>query len=338
MGRTPYSLEASMQSAAWGGEVGEQFVYQIEAPVTLQRQRSAMLPILSTPVTGRRVSIYNANEDRERARRGVQMTNDSGLHLIPGPITVFDGSTYAGDAQIQHTARNDKRLLAYAVDLEVKPMLETQTPSEVMRIRIVDGYIEQSMKQRHVADYTFQNMDTSRGRTMLVEHPIQAGYELIAPAKPAEKTDSLYRFDVELPAGKSASLQVVQENVAYQRMAVTSYSLPTLIAYASNGKASKAVVDAVRKAAELQSKINALQARITELDRERSVIGEEQGRIRENMRTIERTTDLYARYMNKFSEQETRLEAITAQRTEASREQDRVRKELEDFLRDLDVD
>lgn len=337
-GIRPYSLSESMQSAAWGGEVGEQFVYQIDAPVTLQRQRSAMLPILSTPVTGRRVSIYNANEDSQRARRGVQMTNDSGLHLIPGPITVFDGSTYAGDAQIQHTARNDKRLLAYAADLEVKPQLETQTPSEVMRIRIVDGYVEQSVKQRQVADYTFQNMDTSRARTMLVEHPIAAGYELVTPAKPAEKTDALYRFDVDLPAGKTARLQVVQEKIDFQRVGVTSYSLPTLIAYASNGKASKAVVDAVKKAAELQSRINALQSRVAELDRERTEISAEQNRIRENMKTIERTTDLYSRYMGKLGEQETRLETISNQRTEASREQDRLRRELDDYLRDLDVE
>lgn len=336
--RHMYNLSDSMQSAAWGGEVGEQFVYQIEAPVTLQRQRSAMLPILSTPVTGRRVSIYNADEDRERARRGVQMTNDSGLHLIPGPITVFDGSTYAGDAQIQHTARNDKRLLAYAADLEVKPLLETKTSGEVMRIRLVDGYIEQTLKQRQVADYTFQNMDSSRGRTMLVEHPIRPGYELISPAKPSEKTDTLYRFDVDLAAGKTATLQVVQENTEFQRIGITSYSLPTLISYASSGKASKAVVDAVKKAAELQSRINALSARVAELDRERSVITEEQTRIRENMRTIERTTDLYSRYMGKLGEQESRLETITTQRAETSQEQDRVRKELEDFLRDLDVD
>ncbi|MFZ4576292.1 MAG: hypothetical protein ACOYN0_18050, partial [Phycisphaerales bacterium] len=46
---------ARTQAAAM--EVGEVFQYQLEGPVTVERQRSAMLPILSAGIEGRRVSI-----------------------------------------------------------------------------------------------------------------------------------------------------------------------------------------------------------------------------------------------------------------------------------------
>ena len=35
-------------------EVGEVFQYELEAPVSVERQRSAMLPILSSAIDGRR--------------------------------------------------------------------------------------------------------------------------------------------------------------------------------------------------------------------------------------------------------------------------------------------
>ena len=74
-----------------------------------------MLPILSSGIEGRRVSIYNRADGSEHPMRGVEIKNTSGLQLMPGPISVFDSAAYAGDAQIGHVTLNDKRRLAYAV-------------------------------------------------------------------------------------------------------------------------------------------------------------------------------------------------------------------------------
>ena len=51
------------------------------------------------------------------------MKNTSGVHLMQGPITVYEGSNYAGDARILDLQPNEERLLSYAVDLgtEVQP-------------------------------------------------------------------------------------------------------------------------------------------------------------------------------------------------------------------------
>ncbi len=42
-------------SQAQAGEIGEVFEYQLKTPVSIQRQHSAMLPILSSAIDGRRV-------------------------------------------------------------------------------------------------------------------------------------------------------------------------------------------------------------------------------------------------------------------------------------------
>ncbi|MDX2018251.1 MAG: hypothetical protein SFY95_11530, partial [Planctomycetota bacterium] len=129
---------------AAGVEVGEVFQYELSTPVTIERQRSAMLPILSAPVQARRVSIFNAADRTESPMRGVEVTNTSNLQLLPGPIAVFDSAAYAGDAQIGHIGAGDKRLLAYAVDLDVAARVENSGSADLTKLRIVRGLIEQT--------------------------------------------------------------------------------------------------------------------------------------------------------------------------------------------------
>jgi hypothetical protein len=97
--------------------------------VSIGRQQSAMLPIVSREVSGRRVSIYNGNQHPTNPMRGVEVTNDTGLQLIAGPVSVFDSSAYAGDAQLNDVSRNETRLLAYALDQDVSVKRDTQHAS-----------------------------------------------------------------------------------------------------------------------------------------------------------------------------------------------------------------
>ncbi|HEY7425169.1 MAG TPA: DUF4139 domain-containing protein, partial [Gemmataceae bacterium] len=112
---------SSMASAA---KLGDFFQYAIDKPVTLARQKSALLPIINKDVEGTRVSIYNERTQAKFPLLGLKFKNTSGLHLMQGPITVFEGSNYAGDARILDLQPGEERLISYAVDLgtEVNPV------------------------------------------------------------------------------------------------------------------------------------------------------------------------------------------------------------------------
>jgi hypothetical protein len=110
-------------TTAAAAQLGEVFQYLIERPVTLPRQKSALLPIVGKDVEGTRISIYNEGTRPKSPLLGLRLKNTSCLHLLRGPVTVFEGSTYAGDARILDLQPNEERLLSYAVGLgtEVKP-------------------------------------------------------------------------------------------------------------------------------------------------------------------------------------------------------------------------
>lgn len=325
-------------AGATGGEFGEQFMYVVDAPVRLERRRSAMLPIASAEVEGRRVSIYRGSEGGRHPMRGVEVMNGTGLSLMPGPVAVYDGNVYAGDAQLPNIARNQRQMLAYAVDLDVNAASEVSQRDDVVRLRIVDGMIEREHKGILERSYTFENMDSARDRVVIVEQGRTPGWELAEGLEPLDATGAVYRFEVAVRAGAKGELKVKEERTYSHRIAVTTIGLPTVLAHAQSGKVSDAVVDAVRRAAEIQSRVNRENERITELDRAIAEIARDQDRIRSNMRTINQQSDLYKQYMAKLTEQEAALDRFGLERESAHTAREKSQRELEAFLRGLNIE
>src|SRR4029077_17683431 len=103
-------LARGVQSAATASQLGDFFQYVINAPVNLPRQKSALLPIVNKEIEAMRLSIYNPTVHPKFPMLGLKLKNTSGLHLMQGPITVFEGSTYSGDARIQDVQPNEQPL------------------------------------------------------------------------------------------------------------------------------------------------------------------------------------------------------------------------------------
>jgi hypothetical protein len=76
---------------------------------------TALLPIVGKGVEASRVSIYNEDTQAKFPLLGLRLKNTSGLHLMQGAVTVFEGSSYAGDERIMDLQPNEERLLSYAV-------------------------------------------------------------------------------------------------------------------------------------------------------------------------------------------------------------------------------
>ena len=329
--------EYAARAQASASEVGEVFQYKLDQPVTIERRRSAMLPILSAAVEGRRVSIFNLNDGMTHPMRGVDIKNTSGLQLMPGPISVFDEAAYAGDAQISHVGAGDERLLAYAVDLQVLANTEQNNASNLVTLKIINGLIEETRKARWSIKYTFKNSDSKRDRTIIVEQAKQGGWDLVTPAKPTETTPTAYRFEVEVAKDDAAGLEVVFERTDRQSIGVVPYDLGMLLKYAKDGKASPEVVKAVQEAARLQSLVRETEQKIQAIEQERNEISADQARVRENMGRIDRNTELYSRYIRKLDEQETRLEAMVTELEALKAEKDQRQKALNDYISRLNV-
>jgi len=326
------------QSQAKAIEAGEVFQFELDHPVTVERQRSAMLPILASGIDGRRVSIFNPSDGSSHPMRGLEVTNSTGLQLMPGPISVYDSGSYAGDAQIGHVPAGDKRLLAYAVDLDVTFTRDDNSTEAIRKVRIVQGALEMTWLHETKTAYTFTNKDKKRPRTLIIEQQRHAGWTLTQPEKPYETTDDLYRFELPMEAGKQGTIAVVQQRTDSRSLAITSMDLPTLLAYSRQGQVSDKVIESFKQAAAKQARINDIERQIAALEKQRAEIDTDQSRIRQNMNTIDHSSDLYKRYMQKLTAQETKVEELAGAIVQAQGELETARAELNGYIANLNVE
>jgi hypothetical protein len=328
-------LQQGVQSVAQASDVGEMFRYTIATPVKLQRGKSAMLPIVNESVQGEKVSIYNEATHNKHPLNGLRLKNSTALHLMQGPITVFDDNAYAGDAQIQDLPPGSERLISYAMDLdtEVAPAIK-QAPASLVSVRIAKGTLLATHKHTRTKTFTVKNSD-KKTKTVLIEHNIDQPWTLIEPKEPTEKTRSMYRFAVKAEPGKPATLDVKEEYTQSEGVAMTNLDDNRIGVFLAAPQVTSEVKQALRDLVQRKLAIAQAANRRAELERLITVIDQEQKRIRDNMAQLPKDSDLFRRYVTKFTEQEDQVDNLRKQVTSAIEEEQKLRKALDEHLAGL---
>jgi hypothetical protein len=329
---------AAIRSVAAGEALGKLFRYEIAAPVSIARQRSAMLPIVTEDVAAEKVSVYDDRVMPKHPLAGVRLVNSTKLDLMQGPITVFEAGAYAGDARIEDLPAGSSRLLTYAVDLdvEVAPRFEPR-PEELVSVKLVKGTLVVSRKLARRKLFEVKNSGSEPVR-LLVEHPLEPGWTLIAPAEPTEKTRDRYRFAVTAEPGKPATLAVAEERVVSQQVALTNLDDGAILVYSNAKVTSPAVKQALADVIERKQEIQRLSQDRGRREQEIQAVAQEQERIRQNMAQLDRASDLYTRYVTKFAEQEDRVETLRKEIAEAQDKEQQARRGLDEMLTKLEVE
>ena len=331
-------LGKGVASSATAGELGDFFQYVIDQPVTLPRQKSAMLPIVQKDVEADRVSIYNERTQAKHPLLGLKFKNTTGLHLMQGPITVFEGSSYAGDARILDIQPKDERLISYAIDLgtEVEPVAKRQ-PDRLTKVKVNKGILYRTDKVREEKTYNVKNR-SEHDRVVLIEHPFRADFNLVSKDKPAERARDVYRFELKVAAGKTATEEVIEEKDVGSNVTLTNTDDNTMRFFLSQPVVSEAVKKALSEALELKAKVDSARREIEQLQRQLKDITDDQARLRANLKEMPPTAEAYKRYLKKFDDQETQIENLQKEIKASQDTEFAHRKAFEDFLAKLDVE
>jgi hypothetical protein len=327
------NLAQGIAPAATAAKLGDFFQYVIDKPVNLPRQKSAMLPIVNKDVEGTRVSIYNEATQAKFPLLGLKLKNTSGLHLMQGPITVFEGSNYAGDARVLDLQPKEERLMSYAVDLgtEVNPVPSSDNGRYTL-IKAVKGVLHTTTKLKETKTYTIKNRNEQE-RFVLVEHPVRNDFKLVdEKVKPAETASDVYRFEVKVPAGKTESLAVTEERVLNEQIQLANFNDDAIRIFLKNPVTSDKVKAGLNKVMELRWAVARTQREIQEQQKELKVITDDQGRLRANLKEMPSTAAAYKRYLEKFDAQETQIEQYQADIKKLQGVEFGQKKELEDYL------
>ena len=327
-----------VSAAATASKLGDFFQYAIDRPVTLPRQKSAMLPIVAKDVEATRVSIYNERTQAKFPLLGVKLKNTSGMHLNQGPITVFEGSNYAGDARILDLQPNEERLLSYAIDLgtEVNPVPSSDN-GRLTVVKAVKGILYTTTKVKETKTYTVVNRNDAE-RTVLIEHPVRNDFKLIETDKPAETASDFYRFQLKVPAGKTDKQSVTEERIINSSVQLTNLDDNNIRVFINNQVTSPKVKAGLENAMKLRWALAQTQREIQELQRQLNVITQDQVRLRANLKEMPATAAAYKRYLEKFDQQETQIEKYQADIKTLQGTEHQQRKDFEDFLANFNAE
>jgi len=331
------SLEEGVAPMAMAEDKGELFEYRIDQPVTLAKHTSALLPIIGQTLQGQKVSLYNQSVNAKHPLNGYRLKNTSALHLMQGPITLFDSGTYAGDARIEDLPPGQDRLISYALDLktEVEPKLEGGT-QELATVSLKKGTMLISRRLVEDRTYLVRNRD-AKAKTVLIEQPYRADWKLAEPKEPTEQTRDLYRFSVAVDPGKSATLRVKETLPIQESILLMESGVDQIVHYQQAKEVSLKVKEALQRVVHLRSKLDDARAQRTRLDQRTAEITAEHARIRENMQRLQQNSDLYNRYVKKLDQQETELEKLRKEIERLKNTEEEHRRELQNYVMNLDV-
>lgn len=334
-------VRASLQPPVSGQELGDLFEYKLKEPVTILKNRSALVPIVHSPLVAEKVSIWNEQVGLPRPLRALWLTNSSGLTLDGGSFTVLEDETFAGEGIVDPIRPGEKRLVSYASDLALIAGSHNESERQrITRVRAIRGVMTLESEIRERKAYTFRNEDTAP-RTVIVEHPVRSGYELRGDLRPVESTSAWMRFRVQAEPKQTASLVVEEARPMHTDYTLTNLTPDQVALFVRERSINQTVEQSLRKVLAQQKTVADLQALIKLRESETEKIFDDQQRLRENIKALKGSPEersLLDRYTRQLNQQETRLEALRKE-TEALDEQaDAAQEAFDAMIQELAFD
>jgi len=322
----------NMQTAA-GAAVGGQFEFTIKNPVTLDRRMSAMFPLVESEIAAKSTLIYSGSG--KYPRLGAELTNSSGMKLPAGPVTVYDGGVYAGDALIEFWNENEKRLISFGEDLSVTASAGDTNTRAVRSVNITSGVMIINRNLTFIKTYKFINSGSS-SKQLIVEHSKTSNTELVSP-QANEQTATAYRFNTALPANRETVLTVSELRPISESITLLPMQLNSLISYSTNQEIPANVRSALSRAVELKRAQDAADAKVRDIDAQRTRLIADQDRIRRNLEAAGNQTQQGLEYLKRLTSLDSEIDALSSDHEKASTDARAARTAYETYLSNLNL-
>ncbi|MCC6367306.1 MAG: DUF4139 domain-containing protein [Bryobacterales bacterium] len=330
-------MASTIAAEARGRELGDLFEYRFSTAVTVPKGQSAMLPFLQQKIGARKLLIYS-DRSLQNPMTASEITNNSGKTLDGGPITVYEGGAYAGEALMQTVKAGDKRLITYGVDLGTRITTALDSSRNLVReIHAGRGILTLRTAMEETLTYTIRNVD-AKAKTLIIEHPIRPQYKLL-DAKPVETTATAYRFEVKLAPNATERFPVREERVFDQGLSISSLTPDQLLVYIQN----KALTAEGRRQLEA---IAARKRQIAQTDRaareqeqEINDLVRDQDRIRQNLSSLNNVTgqtEQVNKYARQLAEQEGKLAGMRDRLSELRKQKSSQEQELNSLIEKME--
>ncbi len=289
-------------------DLGELFEYRFGTPITVKKDESAMLPFLQQKIGARKLLIYSENYG-EHPMSAAELTNSTGKTLDGGPITVFEGAGYSGEALMTTLKAADKRLISYAVDLGTRVTTAFDSSRTAVReIHVNRGMLTARSSIEEIRTYSVRNVD-AKAKTLVIEQAQRPEYKVLTP-KPTENTATANRFEVKLGPDSTEKFPVTEERVYDTTTSVSSLTPDVLLTYVQNKAISDAGRRGLQQVLDAKSQLAGLDNQIRQVDAEIAALKDDETRVRQNIQSLNQVSgqqEQVQKYARQLADQESQL-------------------------------
>jgi hypothetical protein len=309
--------------------------------VTVMNGQSLAVPIIDKDVPGELVSLYQPDVHPRHPLAALKLTNDTETGLPPGVLTLYErGKTetdYVGDAQLATLPVGEARMLGFALDQKVLVDREDKFEKTISKATLANGIFKASVVDQRNSVYTIKGA-AKEDRRVVVEHPRQAGWELVTPdPKSAEMTDTAFRIPFDVKAGATIKQTVTTQWSREEEQQLVDLGLDLVLAYASNENLTMAQRAAFARMGEFKRTIEEFDRQIEVAGDARDRVFEDQERIRENIKAVPAGSALQQRYLRSMGDLEDQAETQKRNIDRLQRERAAEQQRLADYVAGLQL-
>jgi len=328
---------SSITAPGAGQEIADLFEYNIAAPVTVRKDESAMMPFLQQKISARKLIIYS-DSSQANPLSAAELTNNTGKTLDGGPVTVYDGGAYAGEALIETVKNGDKRFISYGVDLGTRIATNQKSRNDAVReLHAHNGLVITRSAVVQSKTYSIHNVDP-RAKTLIIEYPVRAGYNLIDTAKPVETARDVYRFEINLPAGASIDFPVTEEHVYDTQTSISSLNPDVLLNYSQNKTIGDNAREQLDRIVRVKARIASAGAEKQTVDGQIGSLTRDEERNRQNiasLSTVSGQQQIVQDYARKLSDQEAQIAKLRDRAAALEQQQATLQGQLNGLIENL---
>ncbi len=336
-----YLAAARNINAAQGSSLGDLFQYTLKDHVTIHKNESALVPIIQTDITAEKVSLWNAGLGMARPLRALWLTNSSPLVLDGGSFSIVEGEAFAGEGLLGSIQPGEKRLISYAADLAMQVVAKQESaPDKVTRVRVARGIMIRTVESRQKVTYTVRNEETA-SRTIVLEHPVRAGWKLVPDLKPDEESAAAYRFKVEVPSKETKTFTVEETRPVSTQYALNNLNQNQLEVFINQRALTPELEQAMRQILAQKDAVAKLDADVKSKQSDVDRIVADQDRLRENMKALKGTPEeraLTERYTGELNDQENQLAVLRKEIAALQGQRKQAQEELDSMIEHLTFD
>lgn len=321
------------------------FAYNLTDPVTIPRNGSALVPILQTPITSERVTLWSPSEPV--ALRALWITNSSALTLDRGSFTIVENGNFGGEGLLDMVHPGERRLLSYAADQAVRVTADDRRDTRrVTALSISKGVLKATSAEIAEVEYLVTNAAPDP-RTVIVEQPRRQGWTLesnggqpTSDPKPTETTPAAYRFRVVTGPKETMRLHIGERHSLDEFFRLVDSREDQLALFLHNAKASPALLLQLEPVFAAKRAVTSVDDRLREKQAAIDQLVDDQKRLRDNLAALKGSSEeraLARRYTAELNTQEDTLTALRRDLAALHSERQRAEADLSQKIDALQV-